>query len=66
MSIWPRAQLAARISDDKNDSNRIEAQLEDQRAWALAGGHTVAGEVEDRTVSGSVNMYDRPKLGKCD
>ncbi|WP_328298740.1 recombinase family protein [Streptomyces sp. NBC_00435] len=59
-----RALLAARISDDKNDSNSIEAQLEDQRAWALAGGHTVAGEVEDRTVSGDVNMYDRPKLGK--
>ncbi|MER5729361.1 recombinase family protein [Streptomyces sp. NPDC002138] len=59
-----RVLLTARISDDKDHSNSIQAQLEEQRAWALASGHTVVDEVEDRTVSGSVDLPDRPKLGK--
>ncbi|MEU2833839.1 recombinase family protein [Streptomyces lavendulae] len=59
-----RVLLTARISDDKDHSNSIQAQLEEQRAWAFATGHTVADEVEDRTVSGSVDLPDRPKLGK--
>lgn len=59
-----RVLLAARISDDKDHSNSIQAQLEEQRAWSARHGHTIVDEVEDRTVSGDVDLPDRPKLGK--
>lgn len=58
-----RALLAARISVDTDESTSIPRQLEKLHAWAQGLSYPVAGVVEDRSVSGSVDLPDRPSMG---
>ncbi|MER6479156.1 recombinase family protein [Streptomyces filamentosus] len=58
-----RALLAARISVDTDESTSIPRQLEKLHAWAQGLGYPVAGVVEDRSVSGSIDLPDRPSMG---
>ncbi|MFD7170310.1 recombinase family protein [Streptomyces sp. NPDC059929] len=53
-----------RISRDTEDSSVLARQGEELDAAAEAGRYLVAGEVEDSTVSGAVNLDERPKLGR--
>lgn len=53
-----------RISRDTEDSSAMERQDAELREAIATGGHTVAGWVEDATVSGAVNLDERPSLGK--
>ncbi|MGM9380553.1 recombinase family protein [Streptomyces antibioticus] len=63
MAETQRALLAARISVDTDESTSIPRQLEHLHAWAEGLGHDVAGVVEDRAVSGSVDLPERPSMG---
>lgn len=63
MAETQRALLAARISVDTDESTSIPRQLEKLRTWAQGLGHAVAGVVEDRSVSGSVDLPERPSMG---
>lgn len=58
-----RALLAARISVDTDESTSIARQLEKLDAWAQQHSYAVAGVVEDRSVSGSIDLPDRPSMG---
>ncbi|MGW9283771.1 recombinase family protein [Streptomyces diastaticus] len=54
-----------RISRDTEDSSALAPpQGEELDAATEAGRYAVAGEVEDSTVSGAVNLDERPKLGR--
>lgn len=61
-----RVLLAERISDDKGErSESIDDQDLKLRTRAVAEGNvTIVGSAVDLSVSGDVNMFDRPKLGK--
>lgn len=61
-----RVLLAERISDDKGErSESVEAQDMKLRTRAVAEGNvTIVGAAVDLSVSGGVNMFDRPKLGQ--
>ncbi|MFD6309708.1 recombinase family protein [Streptomyces nigra] len=63
MAETQRALLAARISVDTDESTSIPRQLEKLHTWAQGLGHEVAGVVEDRSVSGSVDLPERPSMG---
>ncbi|WP_432117954.1 recombinase family protein [Streptomyces sp. bgisy032] len=63
MAETQRALLAARISVDTDESTSIPRQLEKLHTWAQRLGHEVAGVVEDRSVSGSVDLPERPSMG---
>ncbi|MFB6705382.1 recombinase family protein [Streptomyces sp. NPDC056333] len=63
MAETQRALLAARISVDTDESTSIPRQLEHLHRWAQGLGHDVAGVVEDRSVSGSVDLPERPSMG---
>ncbi|MFF9062427.1 recombinase family protein [Streptomyces sp. NPDC014882] len=63
MAETQRALLAARISVDTDESTSIPRQLEKLHTWAQGLGHDVAGVVEDRSVSGSVDLPERPSMG---
>ncbi|WP_433253207.1 recombinase family protein [Streptosporangium sp. CA-135522] len=59
-----RVLAVKRISRDSEQSSALERQ-EVQLAEAIRKGrHTVAGWVEDATVSGAVNLHQRPSLGR--
>lgn len=61
-----RVLLAERISDDKGEhSESVDAQDMKLRTRAVAEGNvTIVGTAVDLSVSGGVNMFDRPKLGQ--
>lgn len=61
-----RVLLAERISDDKGErSESVEAQDMKLHTRAVAEGNvTIVGTAVDLSVSGGVNMFDRPKLGQ--
>lgn len=63
MGETQRALLAARISIDTDESTSITRQLEKLHTWAEGLGHEVAGVVEDRSVSGAVDLPERPSMG---
>ncbi|GGV87094.1 recombinase family protein [Streptomyces gelaticus] len=63
MAETQRALLAARISVDTDESTSIPRQLEHLQTWAQGLGHETAGVVEDRSVSGSVDLPERPSMG---
>lgn len=63
MAETQRALLAARISVDTDESTSIPRQLEHLHTWAQGLSHPVAGVVEDRSVSGSVDLPERPSMG---
>ncbi|MGW0144904.1 recombinase family protein [Streptomyces sp. NPDC003333] len=63
MAETHKALLAARISVDTDESTSIPRQLEKLHTWAQGLGHDVAGVVEDRSVSGSVDLPERPSMG---
>ncbi|MHA6763340.1 recombinase family protein [Streptacidiphilus sp. PAMC 29251] len=63
-SSGTRALLAARISHDTDESTSIERQLEKLHRGADERSLVVVDVVEDRTVSGAVDLKDRPSLGK--
>ncbi|WP_431988623.1 recombinase family protein [Streptomyces parvulus] len=63
MAETQRALLAARISVDTDESTSIPRQLEKLHTWAQGLEHEVAGVVEDRSVSGSVDLPERPSMG---
>ncbi|WP_327748299.1 recombinase family protein [Streptomyces europaeiscabiei] len=63
MGETQRALLAARISIDTDESTSITRQLEKLHTWAEGLGHAVAGVVEDRSVSGAVDLPERPSMG---
>lgn len=63
MTATPRALLAARISVDTDESTSIPRQLEMLHTWAQGLGYEEAGVVEDRSVSGSVDLPERPSMG---
>lgn len=58
-----RALLMARISRDEDRSTSIPRQMERLREWRKSHDWVTAGEVMDRSVSGSVDPAERPKLG---
>ncbi|AJC54028.1 recombinase family protein [Streptomyces sp. 769] len=53
-----------RISRDTETSSALVSQGVELDHAIKTGGHTLAGDVEDSTVSGAVNLDQRPKLGK--
>ena len=53
-----------RISRDTEDSSALERQSVELSDAIHSGNHEIAGWVEDATVSGSVNLDQRPSLGK--
>lgn len=59
-----RVLKVRRISRDTEDSSALVRQGEELDAATEDGRYAVAGEVEDSTVSGAVNLDDRPKLGR--
>ncbi|MFD7536437.1 recombinase family protein [Streptomyces sp. NPDC059819] len=59
-----RVLKVRRISRDTEDSSALARQGEELDAATEAGRYAVAGEVEDSTVSGAVNLDERPKLGR--
>ncbi|WRZ90022.1 recombinase family protein [Streptomyces sp. NBC_01007] len=63
MAETQRALLAARISVETDESTSIPRQLEHLHRWAQGLGYPVAGVVEDRSVSGSVDLPERPSMG---
>ncbi|MET7687216.1 recombinase family protein [Streptomyces sp. NPDC005483] len=63
MAETQRALLAARISVDTDESTSIPRQLEKLHTWAQGLSYLVAGVVEDRSVSGSVDLPERPSMG---
>ncbi|MFK0105749.1 recombinase family protein [Streptomyces sp. NPDC091217] len=63
MAETQRALLAARISVDTDESTSIPRQLEHLHTWAQGLSYPVAGVVEDRSVSGSVDLPERPSMG---
>ncbi|MDX3617569.1 recombinase family protein [Streptomyces europaeiscabiei] len=63
MGETQRALLAARISIDTDESTSITRQLEKLHTWAEGLGRAVAGVVEDRSVSGAVDLPERPSMG---
>ncbi|WP_369363762.1 recombinase family protein [Streptomyces sp. CG4] len=63
MAETQRALLAARISVDTDESTSIPRQLEHLQTWAQGRSFPVAGVVEDRSVSGSVDLPERPSMG---
>ncbi|SFM89671.1 Site-specific DNA recombinase [Streptomyces sp. cf124] len=63
MAETQRALLAARISVDTDESTSIARQLERLHTWAQGLSYPVAGVVEDRSVSGAVDLPERPSMG---
>ncbi|MFJ3706866.1 recombinase family protein [Streptomyces sp. NPDC090053] len=59
-----RVLKVRRISRDTEDSSALARQGDELDAATEAGRYAVAGEVEDSTVSGAVNLDERPKLGR--
>ncbi|MBA2813048.1 recombinase family protein [Streptomyces sp. KM273126] len=60
-----RVLLAERISDAKGErSESIEAQDEKLRARADQEGVHIVGTAVDLSISGDVDMFDRPSLGQ--
>ncbi|WP_159395229.1 recombinase family protein [Streptomyces albireticuli] len=59
-----RVILSARLSRDGDKSTSIERQLNVLRTWAIDCNHHVVAEVEDRSVSGGMAPWKRPKLGQ--
>ncbi|MFJ7492194.1 recombinase family protein [Streptomyces sp. NPDC097727] len=59
-----RVLKVRRISRDAEDSSALIRQGVDLDRATEEGRFLVAGEVEDATVSGAVNLDDRPKLGR--
>ena len=59
-----RAILYARFSPRPNEaeSESIEQQLEELRAWCAANGYEIAGEFSDRALSGGDDWEDRPGM----
>ncbi|MER7847002.1 recombinase family protein [Kitasatospora sp. NPDC096077] len=53
-----------RISRDTETSSALERQHADLSRAIVTGGHTLVEWVEDATVSGAVNLWDRKSLGK--
>ncbi|GEB54108.1 recombinase family protein [Streptomyces cacaoi] len=59
-----RVLAALRISLDDDASTSIERQWEEYRQWAKQyPGVTLVKATEDRSVSGSIDLKDRPQLG---
>lgn len=59
-----RVLAVRRISHDTEASSALVRQKKDHDGAAERRRFDVIGEVEDATVSGSVNLADRPSLGK--
>ncbi|MER5793008.1 recombinase family protein [Streptomyces sp. NPDC001980] len=59
-----RVLAVKRISRDAESSSALERQGLDLSEAIVKGSHTVAGWVEDVTVSGAVDLDQRPSLGK--
>ncbi|MFI6057191.1 recombinase family protein [Streptomyces sp. NPDC051286] len=59
-----RVLAVKRISRDTESSSALERQGLELSEAIVKGSHTVAGWVEDATVSGAVNLDQRPSLGK--
>ncbi|MEV7980747.1 recombinase family protein [Streptomyces sp. NPDC086519] len=59
-----RVLAVKRISRDTESSAALERQGLELSEAIVQGDHTVAGWVEDVTVSGTVNLDQRPSLGK--
>ncbi len=59
-----RVLKVRRISRDTEDSSALVRQGEELDAATEEHRLIVAGEVEDSTVSGAVNLDDRPSLGR--
>lgn len=59
-----RVLLAERISSDKRESTSIERQHEQLTERATALGVDVVGVAVDRSVSGDVDLTDRPALAE--
>ncbi|MFD5187317.1 recombinase family protein [Streptomyces sp. NPDC058357] len=59
-----RVLKVRRISRDTEGSSALVRQGEELDAATEAGRYLVAGEVEDSTVSGAVNLDERPRLGR--
>lgn len=53
-----------RISRDTETSSALERQHADLSRAIITGGHSLVEWVEDATVSGAVNLWDRKSLGK--
>ncbi|MFF8506721.1 recombinase family protein [Streptomyces sp. NPDC015492] len=65
-TVYPpgaRALLMARISRDEDRSTSISRQMERLRLWQTSHDLVTAGEVMDRSVSGSIDPSERPQLG---
>ncbi|MFF2921833.1 recombinase family protein [Streptomyces celluloflavus] len=59
-----RVLAACRLSLDDDSSSSIERQREKLREWMYANPHcTLVHVTEDRSVSGAVDLKDRPELG---
>ncbi|MGP8300311.1 recombinase family protein [Streptomyces inhibens] len=59
-----RVLAACRISNDDDSSSSIERQREKLKEWLYANPHCALVHVtEDRSVSGAVDLKDRPGLG---
>jgi site-specific DNA recombinase len=59
-----RVLAVKRISRDTESSSALERQGLELSEAIVRGSHTVAGWVEDVTVSGAVDLDQRPSLGK--
>ncbi|WP_316782338.1 recombinase family protein [Streptomyces sasae] len=59
-----RVLAVKRISRDTESSSALERQGLELSEAIVKGSHTVAGWVEDVTVSGAVDLDQRPSLGK--
>nr|WTB33740.1 recombinase family protein [Streptomyces sp. NBC_00830] len=59
-----RVLAVKRISRDTESSSALERQGLELSEAIVKGNHTLAGWVEDATVSGAVNLDQRPSLGK--
>ncbi|WP_030687900.1 recombinase family protein [Streptomyces sp. NRRL B-1347] len=59
-----RVLAVKRISRDTESSDALTAQGERLERGIRDGGHVAVGIVEDATVSGAINLDDRPSLGQ--
>ncbi|MFD5554385.1 recombinase family protein [Streptomyces sp. NPDC127068] len=59
-----RVLAVKRISRDTETSDALAAQDERLTRAIGEGGHVAVGMVEDATVSGAINLDERPKLGQ--
>ena len=59
-----RVILASRVSFDRKENTSIERQEADLLSWARAQSHEVVAQVREKAVSGDIDMFDRPDLGR--